>query len=393
MQTPSPQSSPADLSASLSVCLLEPFYGGSHRRWAEELKRFSRHRIEILSLPDRHWKWRMHGAAITLAHQFLAAGQPCDLILATDMMDLALFRAMAGQSPEPLPPIALYFHENQLCYPWSPRDKDPPRGRDLHYSFINYTSALAADRVYFNSDYHRRAFLEALPAFLQRYPDHRNLDTIGAIEAKSSTLPLALDLSAFDAVAPSPNASHKPRPLLLWNHRWEYDKNPIGFFRLLYQTLDKGLDFDLALLGERFRSEPPYFRQAKERLGRRIVQYGAVNRFKDYARWLRQADILLVTAQQDFFGGSVVEAIYGGCHPILPKRLAYTDHFEPAAYPDLFYETEDEALSLLAGLMQSERWRAPFTHARQMARYDWRRAIPNYDRQLALASRQSDGAP
>ena len=38
-------------------------------------------------------------------------------------------------------PTAIYFHENQISYPWSPRDRDKIQNRDNHYGFINYVCA------------------------------------------------------------------------------------------------------------------------------------------------------------------------------------------------------------------------------------------------------------
>ena len=59
----------------------------------------------------------------------------------------------------------VYFHENQASYPWSPNDRDIQYNRDTHYGFINYVSALTADHVFFNSEFHMNSFLNALPSF------------------------------------------------------------------------------------------------------------------------------------------------------------------------------------------------------------------------------------
>ena len=32
------------------------------------------------------------------------------------------------------------------------------------------------------------------------------------------------------------------KPLILWNHRWEYDKNPTDFFKVLYKMQEKNLN-------------------------------------------------------------------------------------------------------------------------------------------------------
>ena len=39
-----------------------------------------------------------------------------------------------------------------------------------HYGFINYSSALAADQVLFNSNYHKDSFIEELKLFLKKIP-------------------------------------------------------------------------------------------------------------------------------------------------------------------------------------------------------------------------------
>jgi hypothetical protein len=77
------------------ILIVEPFFSGSHRQWAEGYMQHSAHQIELLTLEGRHWKWRMHGGAVALAGQYdqLKTGTP-DLILATDMLDLTTFMAL-----------------------------------------------------------------------------------------------------------------------------------------------------------------------------------------------------------------------------------------------------------------------------------------------------------
>ena len=134
----------------MKICLLETFLSGSHKSWAEGLKNHLQADVTILSLSGKYWKWRMHGGAISLAKKFNALDEKFDLILATDMIDLNIFLAHTRSKSQGIP-IALYFHENQLSYPWSSGDLDHKNGRDLHYGFINYSSSLSADKVFFNS--------------------------------------------------------------------------------------------------------------------------------------------------------------------------------------------------------------------------------------------------
>ena len=55
----------------MKILYVEPYYAGSHRQWIDSYKDYSKHEIDILSLPGKKWKWRMHGGAITLANKFL----------------------------------------------------------------------------------------------------------------------------------------------------------------------------------------------------------------------------------------------------------------------------------------------------------------------------------
>ncbi len=366
----------------MKLLLIEPYLTGSHAAWSEEYAACSRHQVEILSLPGRHWKWRMHGGAVTLARQFLERQEPVDLFLASSMLDLTTFLALT-RSRSAVVPSVLYFHENQLTYPWSPRDGDPDKQRDAHYGFINYASALAADRVVFNSHFHRQAFLEALPGFLGVFPDYREPSSIDQIAAKSQVLPLGLDLRRFDTHRPPAELDPDRPPLLLWNHRWEYDKNPQQFFQALFLLQDRGLDFQVAILGERFAEQPAIFAEARVRLGDRVVQFGYAADFAEYARWLWRADILPVTAIHDFFGISVVQAMHCDCHPLLPRRLAYPEHVPQARRDDYFYHDFDDLVTRLAGLIEDvatvrRRSVRPFVQ-----HYEWQVLGPRYDALLA----------
>jgi glycosyltransferase involved in cell wall biosynthesis len=358
------------------ITLLEPYFNGSHAAWSTEYAARSRHTIHILKLSGSHWKWRMHGGAVTLARKFLDSGFAPDLLLASDMLDLTTFLALTRSRTSGCK-SAIYFHENQLTYPWSPTDKDPRYQRDMHYAFINYSSALAADAVIFNSEYHKDAFLAGLPEFLGSFPDHQENQTINQIAAHSVVLPLGMDLRRLDRSTPLARKNTAP-PLILWNHRWEYDKNPESFFRVLTNLADEGYPFEVAVLGESFSRQPRIFAEARQRLVGRIAQWGYVPDFSTYANWLWQADILPVTSVHDFFGGSVVQAIYCGCTPLLPNRLAYPEHLPKQHQASCLYENDDELSMKLKELLLNNI--APAPALRQtVSQYDWDNMAPAYD--------------
>jgi glycosyltransferase involved in cell wall biosynthesis len=171
----------------------------------------------------------------------------------------------------------MYMHENQLTYPLP---VDPSTGpmrrqkgeRDLHYAFVNYASMLAADRVVFNSRFHREAYLAALPIFLKHFPEHCELASVGEIAGKTEVLPVGVQVDIMKRGGTGPNLPNEP--LILWNQRWEYDKNPDQFCRALIAVHDLGLSFRLALCGEAFERQPSAFISAMEKLEPHLVHVG-----------------------------------------------------------------------------------------------------------------------
>lgn len=332
----------------------------------------------------------MHGGAVTLARRYLAHKFRPDVILATDMLDLTTFLSLTRHATKDIP-TAIYFHENQLTYPWSPTDRDIQHNRDYHYGFINFASALAADRIFFNSKYHRNIFLKELPRFLKHFPDHREMHTVREIEEKSSVLHLGLDLQKFNQF--KTEKKEQQGPVLLWNHRWEYDKNPGDFFRALYLLDEEGLQFQVILIGENFEQTPKEFENAKQRLGDKILHYGYVASFADYARWLWRADILPVTSYHDFFGASVVEAIYCGCTPLLPFRLAYPELLSASEENNYFYRDLPEFVEKLRTLILNFRDMKNPQLAARVRRFDWQEMIHIYDDELVKLISKSINPP
>jgi len=360
------------------ILIIEPYCTGSHAAWAQGIKKYSSHDVEILSMPGRYWKWRMHGGAVTIAGMYRDLDFRPDLIVASDMLDLTTFLALTRDLTSSIP-VMLYFHENQLTYPWSPDDRDITYNRDHHYAFINYASALASDMVCFNSEYNRSGFLNALPGFLKNFPEFNELDTVAMISNKSRVLHLGMDLARFDPFRPGTVPEYGSAPVILWNHRWEYDKNPDEFFDALYILKKRGIDFRVIILGENFGNVPDCFRQAKDVLGSKIIHSGYAESFEKYARLLWKADIIPVTSKQDFFGISIMEAVYCGCTPLLPRRLAYPELFPPDRFGSLYYSDQDDLVEKLEALIQKPAHEASPSLEGEASAYDWNRIIVRYD--------------
>jgi glycosyltransferase involved in cell wall biosynthesis len=371
----------------MKILLIEPYYGGSHRAWAEGYAAHSRYDVTLLTLPARFWKWRMQGGALTLAEQARGLTFHPDVILASDMLNLPAFLGLTRDVFSDVP-TALYCHENQLTYPFPPGEK-----RDLTYGMINWLSMLAADRVLFNSHYHLEDWFDELPRLLKYFPDHTHTHRIAEVQAKSEVLPVGCDLRRLDPASniqhPTSNVQHPTSnnqypisniPLLLWNQRWEYDKDPDTFFRALYTLVEEGLDFQVVLAGKSHRQTAPEFEAARERLGARVVHFGHAGEAQ-YAALLRQSNLVVSTAIHEFFGIAVIEAIYSGCFPVLPCCLTYPEIIPPSHHEDCLYEDFE-------GLLARLRW--TLTHPQEahalaaelrpaVARFDWAHVAPRYD--------------
>ena len=356
----------------MKFLFLEPFFGGSHRDFAQGLISHSRHRIDLVTLPARFWKWRMRGAALYFLKKIPSLNDYHGLIT-TDLMSLSDFKALWGRF---CPPSLVYFHENQLTYPLAPGES-----RDFQFGFTDITTALAADKVLFNSRTHFDAFFSSLPEFLKMMPEYRPMWVIQAIRNKTGVLYPGCRFPAEDLPPSRFVPETDAPPLIIWNHRWEFDKNPSAFFEALDAILERGLDFRLALLGENFQIVPKAFMAARKRLKDRIVWYGYEASKKKYQEWLMKGDIVISTANQENFGISVVEAIRCGCIPLLPHRLSYPEIIPKAFHDDFLYKNQTELIEklwfLILNFPQFKVKRHRLSEA--MCRFAWAKLIDQYD--------------
>lgn len=374
----------------MRVLALEPYYGGSHRAFLDGWREASRHEWTLLTLPPYKWKWRMRHGAATLAGEVAKLDGGWDVVLASDMLSLAELRGLVPREVAALPAVA-YFHENQLTYPVRVEKE-----RDLHFGLTNMTTAFAAHAVWWNSAFHRDTFLEALRRTLRRMPDYQPFAQVEAIRARSAIHPQGIR-------PPAPRGERRPGPLrILWAARWEFDKNPEGFFAALAQLRKRRVDFRLSVVGEQFRRVPEVFAKARQDFADRIDRWGYQERRQGYEAALAEADVFVSTANHEFFGVSVVEAVAAGCYPLLPERLSYPELLAevPAAERARFFydgkvrHLAERLAELSRRLSEGDLWQGdPDLARRAVARFEWPNLGPHLDDALEEAGRPGIPSP
>jgi len=330
----------------MRILYIEPYHGGSHKAFGETLMTGVDAQWTALTLPARHWKWRMRGIVPWLALEKMdILERPYDLLFVSSYVPLAELKGLAP-SLAPVPSI-LYFHENQLTYPLRAETK---RTRDMHFGFTQLVSALAADRVLFNSAHNRDSFLGAAEILLAKMPDAVPRGWPERIGQRATVMPIPMNLPELDpaALRDEPD-SRALGPIILWNHRWEYDKRPDRFFGALKALHDQDVAFRVAVAGQRFQQAPKAFEHARPWLEERIVHWGYAHSRADYESLLGRCHVAVSTADHEFFGMAMVEAAHFGAYPLVPDALAYPEIFPP----ECRYTGDDALVARLKHLCES----------------------------------------
>ena len=316
----------------MRILLISAYEASSHKAWANTLMNgLDQHEWHYLSLPARHFAWRIRGNAMSFAFdpQFKPQiEQEYDLVIATSMTDCVGLKAFCPNLQNI--PWLLYFHENQFAYPAS----DKQQGL-VEMQMVTLYSALAADLCVFNSAFNKDSFFGGARVLLKKLPDYVSPDWLNDIEAKSQVLAVPLDMpTSIESLVETSLASEEKgdeklpeRMKLVWSARWEFDKGPDRLLAILEELERRKLDYEIAILGEQFRSVPKEFDQIQANFSHRITQFGFAPSRADYLGFLASSDIVLSTALHEFQGLAVLEAVALGCVPVLPDRQVYPELF------------------------------------------------------------------
>ncbi len=313
------------MSTNKNIWLLSAYRADSHAAWADWLvENHPDIEWQRLELPGRHFRWRIRGNPLSWLD--VLPQQTPDHILATSMVDLATLKGLHPRLAAI--PAYYYFHENQFAYPVSEH-----QARSIEPQMVQLYGALAADRLLFNSAFNQDSFLEGVEALLNKMPDEKPAGLRQRLKIKSSIYPVPVNPVAADA--------EKDLKLILWNHRWEYDKAPELFVEAMIELAEQGSEFKLALLGARANQTPPALAHCREKLADRIIIDGKVDT-EQYRQWLGKAGIVVSTSLHEFQGLSVLEAVSAKARPLVPDALCYTEQ-----YPDEYRYTAGDKTALV----------------------------------------------
>jgi len=333
----------------MQVLAFQPWDGGSHRAVRRSIERHADHGWTFRTMPGRGPRWRLRLAGLAFAteerRRWTAGESPkADAIFATSMLSLSDLRATLPPRLRARPHV-LYMHENQLAYPASPKTNAKDRERDTHLAFTNLASIEAADRVIWNSAWNRRSFIEGMETLLAHAPEPIDAGWRDRLERRSVVIPPPVE--PLDAGDPSdaedepsddgmpatilhntPLADYPDAVRVVWPHRWEHDKGCDELLEIANDArrreADGGPRLHWLLLGQPFQRLPESMRTMLDRHADRIEHAGRLPR-AEYVRALHRADWVLSTAQHEFYGIAVAEALFAGCLPWLPDRLSYPE--------------------------------------------------------------------
>lgn len=155
--------------------------------------------------------------------------------------------------------------------------------------------------VVFNSNFNKNSFLTNIASVIKLLPDNRPKNLKDEIEKKAIVLHFPVK---FPNMPLGKDWEYKTLKIV-WPHRWEFDKNPESFIKVLLKLKENGNKFKVSLIGQGYKDVPDIFNHAKELLHDEILQFGYVESKNDYFTLLSESHIAVSTAKHEFFGVSM----------------------------------------------------------------------------------------
>ncbi len=368
---------PCSVALVANVLVLEPWYRGSHRKWLDGWRSTSQHQINVVQGPDTGWRRSLVTAPARFAEAITQSSVEIDALVASSPIDLATVMGLLDPKIQ-RPPTLLYLHESQVGYP------PGPKGGRAYRGIINdWTSISTADRVAVATHFHAGVLTERMPPFVD--------ELIQGAGPKLETLLLSIEVLPIGISTSDLEPSKVTGAIrVMWNHRWSYDKGPGEFVHALSVLASEGYEFEVYALGEVERSG----RRAHERLLNQLKDRVILSGHQDedsYLDALCRSDLVISSAQHDFFGVAVAEAVAAGARPLLPRRLAYPEMVPKSLRSTLLYDAGLlEALRPVIASSREGLHRYRSATMAHVATFEWSKLGPKYDSFIdeLIASRQ-----
>ncbi|TVP78862.1 MAG: DUF3524 domain-containing protein [Puniceicoccaceae bacterium] len=309
----------------MRLLLLSAYHSASHRYWCEgmmaALPEFD---WTLKTQPARHFSWRVRASGWLWAlAEDPDLARDYDLVIATSLTDVVTLKACCPALHNT--PLWVYFHENQFAHPISQRQWT---SHQRSWQFQSIQNALCADRIDFNTAFNHDTFFTGARQVLKQFPERLPGKPLQGLEKNSGVLPVPLT----ERFAPFRQAP-KDRRLIVWNHRWEWDKQPQRLLDALAGLVAEGIDFELAMLGSGGGRKAGEFDAYRQLLDHRVRHWGEADE-ATYTAYMRKAGIGVSCALHDFQGLATLEMAQAGATVVVPRRVAY-----PECLPDAhFYQ-------------------------------------------------------
>lgn len=166
-----------------------------------------------------------------------------------------------------------------------------------------------------------QSFIDKIPSFINRNPDKQPKNILQQLIPKMHVLYFPVIIPSL--TLPDTVFSEPDRPIhIVWNHRWEHDKDPETFFSILLELHNQGVSFNCSVLGQSYEEVPSVFNRMQTELKSHLIHFGFVESKEKYYSILKETDVCVSTAIHEFFGVSVIEAALFGNFCICPNRLS-----------------------------------------------------------------------
>jgi len=155
-----------------------------------------------------------------------------------------------------------------------------------------------------------------------------------------------------DMVSPRPEKEN----IVIFPHRWDFDKRPNIFLNLAYYYKQKfpNWRFIVTTSRPRFRSTSKWL----ENLALKAISDGVIEvkeglTKKEYYEWMAKAKIMVSTTVYESWGYITTEAITFGTYPLVPNNFSYQSIMKE----ENMYKDYDELFTKLGKLMSEDNFK------------------------------------